>query len=292
MTHRPAAAACVLLASMLALVPGAGADVTVPQLDLTTGASQTEGTATLPEVTIDEVQVLGPSTARVYGSVDPNGFPTTVQLQYGTGGVLDQQARSVEIGVSMEPVTFVQDLVNLKPASAYDLYLSASGPVGGKGTRASFFTGREVFVSPRTGEEVAIRAAGTKAKCTIVGTAKRDRLTGTSKRDVICGLGGNDVIRSRGGNDTIVGGGGSDRLIAAAGRDTVRGNSGNDRLSGGSGNDRLFGDAGADRLTGGPGRDQIRGGKGRDRALRVTKSDRVRQVEVRNYEGRSTGYRN
>jgi Ca2+-binding RTX toxin-like protein len=292
MIQRPAAAACVLLASMLALVPGAGADVTLPQLDLPTSTPQTEAGASLPEVTIDEVQVLGPSTVRVYGTVDPNGAPTTVQLQYGTGGVLDLKGTSVEVGASLEPVKFVQDIVNLKPATAYDIYLSASAPLGSNGARASFFTGRDVFVSPRTGEPVGATAAGKKTKCTIVGTAKRDRLTGTSKRDVICGLGGNDVIRSRGGNDTIVGGTGKDRLVAAAGRDTVRGNSGNDRLSGGSGNDRLFGDAGADRLSGGPGRDQLRGGRGRDRALGVTKSDRVRQVEVRNYEGRSTGYRN
>jgi Ca2+-binding RTX toxin-like protein len=282
MIHRPrsavAAAACGLLGSILALAPGAGADVVVPQLNLPTSTSQTEAVASLPEVKIDRVEVLGPSTVRVYGTVDPNGLPTTVQLQYGTGGVLDQQGTSVEVGASLEPVQFVQDLVNLKPGTAYDLYLSAGAPLGSNGARASFFTGREVFVSPQTGATVGATAAK-KTKCTIVGTAKRDRLVGTSKRDVICGLGGNDTIRGRGGNDTIIAGTGKDRLIGAAGRDTLHGNSGNDRLSGGSGNDRLFGDAGGDRLSGGPGRDQLRGGRGRDRALGVTKSDRVRQVE-------------
>jgi Ca2+-binding RTX toxin-like protein len=281
----------VLLASMLALASVAGADVTIPQTDLAVDQQQLEAVAGPAEVTIDEVQVLGPSTVRVYSTVDPNGAPTTVQLQYGTGGVLNLEATSIEVGASAEPVKLVQELVNLKPATAYDLYLSAGAPLGSNGARASFFTGREVFVRPRTGEPVGATASG-KKKCTIVGTAKRDRLVGTSKADVICALGGNDVISGRGGNDTIVGGTGKDRIIGAAGRDVLHGNSGNDRLSGGSGNDRLFGEDGNDVLAGGPGRDRLRGGLGRDRARRVTKSDRVRQVEVKDYEGRSTGYRN
>ncbi len=273
------AAACLLLASLLMLTPGAGADVTVPQVNLPIAPPTTEAAANLPTVTIDEVKVLGPSTVRVYGTVDPNGLDTNVQLQYGTGGVLDLKSTEVEIGASLEPVKFVQDLVNLKPGSGYDLYVSAATPLDSTtSTRASFFTGHDVYVSPITGQ-TAGAGATKKTRCTIVGTAKRDRITGTSKRDVICGLGGNDVIRSRGGNDLVLGGKGGDSLITSAGRDELRGNSGNDRLSGGSGNDRLFGDNGRDRLSGGPGRDRVRGGKGRDRAQGVTKSDRVAQVE-------------
>ena len=153
-----------------------------------------------------------------------------MQFHYGTDGVLNLDPTQLDIGASLEPVKFVQDLVNLNPGDAYDLYLSATTPLGTSNSAVSrFFTAHSVSVSPITGAVTA----GKKTKCTIVGTAKRDRITGTAKRDVICGLGGNDVIRSRGGNDLVLGGTGSDSLIAAAGRDQVRGNSGNDRLSGG-----------------------------------------------------------
>ena len=273
---RPGMAACALLASMLAVTPLARADITIPLPSLPIGTPQTGLAATVPQVQIDRVQVLGPTTVRVFGTVDPNGLPTTVQLHYGTDGVLGQQSAQLDVGASLDPVKFVQDLVNLKPGSAYDVYVAAGAPLGTTtSARSSFFTAHSLSVSPRTGGA----AGGAKTRCTIVGTAKRDRIVGTAKRDVICGLGGNDVIRSRGGNDLILGGAGTDRLIAASGRDVLRGNSGNDRLSGGNGNDRLFGDGGRDRLSGGKGRDRVRGGKGRDRASGVTKSDRLRQVE-------------
>jgi Ca2+-binding RTX toxin-like protein len=281
-SHRPRSVAAALLVAMLALASTATADVTVSQPSL--AIDQAPGTVIqdLPGVTIDQVQVLGPSTARVYTTVGPSATPTTVTFQYGTGGLLNQEPVVVTVGASTEPTHLVQDLVNLQPGSLYDLQVTAGTPVGSSSTRStgsSFFTGNELFVSSATGQPVAAKAGTKKSKCTIVGTAKRDHLTGTSKRDVICALGGNDVINSRGGNDVVLGGSGADRLVTAAGRDVLHGNGGNDRLSGGSGNDRLFGENGRDRLTGGPGRDRLRGGKGRDRALGVTKSDRVQQVE-------------
>jgi Ca2+-binding RTX toxin-like protein len=288
---RTRAAAGVFLASLLMPVPGAGAAVTVPALDLPIGSSPLEAVAALPEVRVDEVEVLGPSTARVYATVEPNGLDTTVQVHYGISHVLNMKSTEVEVGATLEPVRIVEDLVNLRPATGYDLFLSAATPLGSStSARASFFTGHAVTVSPLTGH-AAGAAAKKKTRCTIVGTAKRDRISGTKSRDVICGLGGNDVIRSRGGNDLVLGGKGRDRMIAAAGRDVLRGNSGNDRLSGGSGNDRLFGDSGRDQLAGGRGRDRLRGGKGRDRARGVTKSDRVAQVEVGSRRVKQSGFR-
>ena len=264
-----------MLVSLIALVPGAGADATISP-SLAIAPPQTGADATLPAVQIDQVQVLGPSTVRVYGTVDPNGGPAVVQFHYGTDGVLNLDPTQLDIGAS---------------AGAGQVRPGPGQPESGRRLRPVFVGVNAARHIQQRGVEVLHgaqrvrlaenrhRDAGAKTKCTIVGTAKRDRITGTAKRDVICGLGGNDVIRSRGGNDLVLGGTGSDSLIAAAGRDQLRGNSGNDRLSGGSGNDSLFGDGGRDRLSGGPGRDRVRGGKGRDRASGVTKSDRVRQVE-------------
>jgi hypothetical protein len=235
-----------------------------------------DATATLPEVRIDQIEVLGPSTVRVHGTVDPNGHATDAFLQYGDGGVLGLKSSSISLGAGLDPVQFVTDLVNLEPGSAYDLRLVAETPAGTtQSATAKFRTGSPISVSPITGKPTVSAKA---TRCTITGTAGRDVIKGTSRRDVICGLGGNDSIRGLAGNDLILGGTGKDRLVGAGGRDSLRGNSGNDTLSGGAGNDRLWGDAGRDRLIGGKGADRLTGGRGRDRAT-VTKSDRVRSVE-------------
>ena len=90
---RPGMAAAGLLVSMLALTSGAGADATIsPSLASRSGPDGTD--ASLPAVQIDQIQVLGPSTVRVYATVDPNGDPTTVQAHYGTGGVLNLEPPS------------------------------------------------------------------------------------------------------------------------------------------------------------------------------------------------------
>jgi Ca2+-binding RTX toxin-like protein len=241
-----------------------------------------DGTVDLPAVTITDVSVLGPSTARVTATVDNRNLDSTLYLSYGQGSVLDQRTPNVQVGAGLKPNEVVIDLLHLQPGSSYSLQGILGTPVGTVASSSvPFSLPAAVFVNPATG---AVAAAGAKrTRCTIVGTAKRDRIVGTKKRDVICGLGGNDRILGRGGNDLILAGKGGDRASGGNGRDRIYGNSGRDRLYGNKGRDRLYGGGGNDRLNTASNRrrgDYVSGGPGRDWA-RVNRGDRVKSVERR-----------
>jgi Ca2+-binding RTX toxin-like protein len=233
----------------------------------------------LPSVTTGDVNVLGPSTARVEGSVNTANLATSVFFRYGEGSVLDQRTPNITVQAGAQPAEVLEDLLDLKPGSSYSVQLVMDTPQGIVGANTvQFTTPNNVFVDPRTG---VVKTAGKRTRCTIMGTAGKNRLVGTRKRDVICGLGGNDRILGRGGNDLILGGTGNDRASGGNGRDRLYGNSGRDRLYGNKGRDRLYGGNGVDRLnTASNGRrgDYVSGGKGRDRAT-VNKGDRASSIE-------------
>lgn len=250
----------------------------------------------LPGINAGSVTVLGPSTARIAGSIDPNGLATSVRVEYGTGGLYDLRTPSVGVGAGVDPTQVVLDLLDLQPGSSYNYRIvvdSAAGTVvagggsGGPGASGTFTTPPAMMVDPRTGRPSVV-ANG--VSCTITGSNAADDIRGTARRDVICGLGGNDKLRGLAGGDRIYGGPGSDRIDGGAGRDVLYGNAGDDRISGGRGNDRIFGHKGRDRVSAGSGSDSIvtsldrrggdhvNGGRGRDRA-RVNPGDRVRAVE-------------
>ena len=239
-------------------------------------------TVALPAITSGDVQILGPSTARVSGVVDTGTLASTVYVRYGEGSVLNQRTASVTLEAGMQPTEIIEDLLDLEPGGSYNVQLVAETPLGTVMSNSIPFTlPAAVYVNPTTGGMVSSKSASPgkkRTRCTIVGTAKRDRIVGTRKRDVICGLGGNDRIVGRGGNDLILAGAGNDRASGGAGNDVVHGNSGRDRLFGNSGADR-FHDSGGGKVTAAKrNRDVVSGGAGRDRAS-VNKGDRVRSVE-------------
>lgn len=262
------------VAALIALVTAAAtpAAVVAPLDSGTTGAT--------PAVTIGDVTVLGPSTARVQATVNTSTGATTMYFRYGDGSVLDQRTPSITLGTGLTPANVLEDLLNLKPGSSYNIQAVIETPLGTIASSSVPFTlPAAVFVNPTTGAVTSSGKNGTR--CTIVGTAKRDRLVGTKKRDVICGLGGNDRILGRGGNDLILAGKGNDNASGGAGRDRVYGNSGRDRLYGNRGRDRLYGNGGSDRLNAASNHrrgDYVSGGAGRDRAS-VNRGDRVSSVE-------------
>jgi Ca2+-binding RTX toxin-like protein len=247
-------------------------------------------TLELPGVVTGDLVLLGSSSARIGGTVDPNGSATAFRIEYGTNGVLNMTTPSVDVGAGTEPTEVVGDLLNLQPGSSYSYRIVAESPEGSQeGETRTFQTPPSTSVNPSTGEPAA---AGSQkgVECTIAGTDGKDKLKGTGGDDVICGLGGNDSISGGGGNDVIYAGPGNDRVKAGAGNDRVYGNTGNDVISGGSGRDRLVAQAGRDRVYGDSGNDtivtskdhkrgdRVDGGKGRDSAT-VNRGDRTRRVE-------------
>lgn len=248
-----------------------------------------------PTVERADVIVLGPSTARLTGTVDPNNLDTTAFFEYGTGDVLNFRTPTVSLAAGVNPTQVAADLVNLEPGTGYRYRLVADSKAGRSTSEPGSFVpgdpngssgsqqgqdgaGPPVTVSVRTGR---VSASGQRAKCTVVGTAGNDVLKGTSKADVICGLAGNDRLNGRGGNDVLVGGDGKDRISGGGGRDVLYGNGGRDHLAGNGGRDRVYGNLGNDRLILSRDKrrgDRANGGKGRDRAS-VNRGDRVRAVE-------------
>jgi len=267
----PATLALITATLVAAIIPAAKAD---PPIDTT---------VSLPAISISDVTVLGPNTARVTGTVDTHDLDTAVHLRYGDGSVLDLRTPDVQVSGGLKPNEVVIDLLDLEPGSSYNVQLFAATPAGTvTSTTVPFATPAAVFVNPATGA-VAASGAKKKTRCTIVGTARRDRLVGTRKRDVICGMGGNDRILGRGGNDLVLAGNGSDRASGGSGADRIYGNAGRDRLYGNTGRDRLYGGSGNDRMNTASNRrrgDYVSGGSGRDWA-KVNAGDRVKSVERR-----------
>ena len=267
---RRAAVLATSLACLAVVAPHSPAAV-VPVLDQ-------DATIDVPGVATGDVSVLGPSTARLQATIDPDTLASGVYFRYGEGSVLDQRTPTVTLGGGLEPTEIVQDLLDLQPGSSYSVQLVVETPAGTiTSSTVPFTTPLAVFVNPTTGSLVS-SAAKKKTRCTIVGTNKRDKLVGTKKRDVICGLGGNDRITGRGGKDLILAGKGNDRASGGSGNDQLYGNSGPDRLYGNAGSDRFYDNTGGKVTVARRNGDFVNGGSGRDRA-KVNKGDRVRSVE-------------
>jgi Ca2+-binding RTX toxin-like protein len=253
----------------------------------------------LPGLLLNDISVLGPTTARLTGFVDPGTLATRVFLQYGTNGVLDTATPAIDLNGGTDVSRMVADLLDLEPGTEYVARLVAETAEGTVATSVKrFTTPGATVVSVESGGTVS--GSGKQARCTIVGTEGSDVLVGSSKRDVICGLGGADRIRGRGGRDTIVGGYGKDRIKGGrgndriwgnGGNDRVRGKSGNDRLSGGRGSDRIRGDSGRDRLFGNSGNDRLAGNGGRDRLAGSSGRDRIAAARDHNRGDRVSGGR-
>ena len=272
--RKPAALVAALV--VLSTAPGASAQV------------QPDVNVALPGVELGDVTVLGPSSAVVSATVDPNGLTTNAYVEYGSTSALGLVTPTVTIAAGAEPTKLLADLVDLSPNSTYYYRVVAESPLGTSTSSTGQFQTPPATVNPNTGQ---LGASGRGlAKCTIVGTARADRLKGTRGNDVICGLGGSDRINGLGGSDVVYGGAGNDRIVGGKGNDRLIGNAGKDRLVGSAGRDRLIGLAGRDRLVGGKGADRLvasrdrrkgdraNGGPGRDTAT-VNRGDKARKVE-------------
>jgi Ca2+-binding RTX toxin-like protein len=268
----------LVAAVMLASASKSRADSTV------TLPSSLTVTADAPAITLGDVSVLGPTTARITATIDPH-LQGTVRVVYGTNGELNLSTPPITLPAAMDAVQQVLDLVGLPTGQTIDYRVVVDTPLGTAASVGGQFTTPDArLVSLATG----ITGSGKKASCTIVGTAGNDVLIGTKKKDVICGLGGNDRINGMGGNDVVLGGPGKDRVTGGAGRDRIRGNAGGDRLSGNSGNDRIYGGSGKDNLNGGAGNDYLVGNSSKDKVAGASGNDRI-QVSDRRGGDRVSG---
>ena len=226
-------------------------------LGTTRGADATFVTIGGPVVATGPVNfaTLTLTSARVTGTVNPRGLPTSWWVEYGrTQRYGFRTAFSSVAGTADVPVGV--RLLGLTPGVRWHYRIVAQSSGGtSAGAGASFST------PPRP-----LDPTGRPVRCTIVGTQGADVIRGTRGRDVICGLGGNDVILGRGGNDTVYGGPGNDTLDGGAGKDVLRGGAGSDTFRARDGR-----------------RDVVEGGGGTDSAVADRTIDRLQSVERRRY---------
>ncbi len=215
-------------------------------------------------------------------TVDPNGFATSYEVEWGTSPALTGGLVRGYAGIGEGAQTLTPRITGAPASTPIHYRVSADNPAGeSHGAIQTAQTGAaEVPPAPEPPptEVESLVAVTPQPRCgkvpaTIVGSSGKDVIIGTPGRDVIVALGGNDIIRSLGGNDLICAGIGRDTVLAGPGRDTIlgqggndllRGQAGNDVIRGGGGNDKLRGEAGNDSMRGDSGKDDLRGGAGRD----------------------------
>ena len=239
----------------------------------TRGSDSTLTTVAPPAVESKGPSAIGPTSATVIATINPNGLATSWYVEYGPGSSLGLRTTVYALG----PVTTPQDvsatLQGLAEGTSFVYRIVAVSAAGTTtGTTQTFTTTR------------LPRGPGGVVRCSIVGSEGNDVLRGTAGDDVICALGGDDRIIAGGGNDVIYagagsddvsGGDGSDLAYGGAGNDELHGGNGNDTLYGGDGRDELFGGRGSDVLSGGSGADALLGGPGRDRLAGGRGGDRI-----------------
>ena len=90
-------------------------------------------TINLPAIGSGDVSVLGPSTARLRATIDPNTLASAVYFRYGDGSVLDQRTASITLGADADPTEIVRGPA--RPRAGLQLQRPARGRDPGRHDR-------------------------------------------------------------------------------------------------------------------------------------------------------------
>jgi hypothetical protein len=88
--------------------------------------------------------VIDDQSARIQGTVDPNGFDITYKIEYGTTTAYGQSTTAAALGANASPVDVDQTLTGLQPATLYHYRISATSAGGVAGQDRTFRTGRQL----------------------------------------------------------------------------------------------------------------------------------------------------
>jgi hypothetical protein len=116
------------------------------------------------------------SSARVAGSVDPNGSPTSYYFQYGTTKAYGAQTATTPVGAGQNPVHVSVDLSALAPATHYHYRIVAQGGGTALGGDRTFTTRKQPLGVSLTASPNPIRPAqGTTLSGQLTGTGNAGR---------------------------------------------------------------------------------------------------------------------
>jgi hemolysin type calcium-binding protein/purple acid phosphatase-like protein len=124
------------------------------------GADATFATQAAPAVVTGAAGALGPSSASVGGTVDPNGSSTGWWVEYGTSTSYGSRTDTQSAGAGASPVDVSVRLTGLRAGVTYHFRLVASNAIGtGRGGDRSFRTDSAASVSTGGVDEVTVSSA-------------------------------------------------------------------------------------------------------------------------------------
>src|SRR3954447_26612894 len=116
------------------------------------------------------------SSARVNGSVDPNGSPTRYYFQYGTTKAYGTQTAPTPVGSGQSPVRVSVDLSGLAPATRYHYRIVAQGAGTALGGDRTFTTRKQPLgVSLAASPNPIFAGGSTNLAGTLTGTGNAGR---------------------------------------------------------------------------------------------------------------------
>ena len=86
--------------------------------------------ASTPTVTTGPVTAIGPTTATVAGTVNPNGASTTWHIEYGTTTGYGSETPSTNVGSGTSAISVSADLNGLAPGTTYHYRVDATNSAG------------------------------------------------------------------------------------------------------------------------------------------------------------------
>ncbi len=268
------------------------------------GADVTLTTQTAPTVATGSASGVGPTSAAIAGTVNPNGKATSWWVEYGTTSSYGSRSSSRSAGSGTTTQSVSETLSGLGPGTLYHYRIVASSSLGtGQGADATFTTiGPPTVV---TGQVPIAALAPSSAKVTGVVNPRglpttawfeygRSPAFGQRTAQMAVGAGTADVplegtlanltpgvryffrlVASSAAGSTAGAGksfgtphattpGGRCTIVGTQGPDVLQGTPGNDVICGLGGNDIIRGSGGNDMIVAGPGNDLLGGGNGRD----------------------------
>ncbi len=126
------------------------------------GSDQTFTTNTAPTVVTGQPSAVGPASATLGGSVNPNGRSTTWFVEYGTSTSYSSRTSSRSVGSGTATVAVAVSISKLKPGVTYHFRLVATNALGTtRGADATFTTtgGPSAVTGPVTFRTLSLRSA-------------------------------------------------------------------------------------------------------------------------------------
>jgi hypothetical protein len=154
--------AVVALVAMVALAQTAGAET---QVGVPIGSTPVGNLGLqLPGAVTGDATVTDPSTARLTGTVDPNGQATSAYFEYGAGNVLDLTTPLNNVGTGTDPATVVTDILALEPGTSYSYRIVADNAGGTSTGLTQTFTTPTASASGQASGGAPSSASAVKAR--------------------------------------------------------------------------------------------------------------------------------